>query len=272
VIGEECHIEARSPEGPRGTSPGTSSRDRDAYDNLILLCRNCHRLVDENPGAFPVEALRRCKNEHEAWVANQLEAERETGEVPEGAALRVYYQCFDRYAFRDPMCHEEPTAFIQAVRDTRIALTTGVVRLADGEVVTRTLGKSQISSTTTRDTLDRVVDRLRDIERRWDSAIARDTLEINGGGAITYDDDFLAFMDDTRNKIIDDMNSIFAPLGLTPHPRIELSGERSRGYTTGHLGGRSMGRIPWHGQRPFPGLPLPGRQQLGRGDDEGEAN
>lgn len=72
VIGEECHIVAESPDGPRGDSPLTSEQ-RDKYGNLILLCSTHHKNIDDQPGHYTVENLHQLKNDHEAWVRQRLD-------------------------------------------------------------------------------------------------------------------------------------------------------------------------------------------------------
>ncbi len=69
VIGEECHIVARSPTGPRGSD--ALEVKIDSYENLILLCPNCHALVDARPDQFPRIELLRIKAEHEQKVAHR---------------------------------------------------------------------------------------------------------------------------------------------------------------------------------------------------------
>ncbi len=71
LIGEECHIVSRSPEGPRGDYD-LPLELRDSYDNLILLCRNHHKQVDDQVHIYTVEELRRIKREHEQWVRSAL--------------------------------------------------------------------------------------------------------------------------------------------------------------------------------------------------------
>lgn len=71
VIGEECHIVSREGNGPRGNSP-LSINERDDVDNLILLCRNHHKLIDDQLGAFTVDVLNEIKLNHETWVRNSL--------------------------------------------------------------------------------------------------------------------------------------------------------------------------------------------------------
>jgi len=71
VIGDEAHIIAKSEDGPRGIS-NLSVEDRDKYDNLILLCRIHHKIVDDQPGKYTVEKLQQIKKEHESWVSKSL--------------------------------------------------------------------------------------------------------------------------------------------------------------------------------------------------------
>ncbi len=71
TVGEIAHIFAYSLDGPR-PNPDAHSRATNAYDNLILLCRNHHREVDQQPNTFTVTQLRRWKSELEIWVSQQL--------------------------------------------------------------------------------------------------------------------------------------------------------------------------------------------------------
>ena len=66
LIGHIAHIEASSDAGPRA-NPSLSSRERDAYDNLILLCATHHVLVDAQDSTYTVEMLREWKQVQEAW-------------------------------------------------------------------------------------------------------------------------------------------------------------------------------------------------------------
>jgi hypothetical protein len=45
----------------------------DACDNLLLLCRNHHKLVDDQPETYTESALRLLKTNHEQWVTNTLD-------------------------------------------------------------------------------------------------------------------------------------------------------------------------------------------------------
>lgn len=68
-IGEECHIISSKEKGPR-YKPNLG--DYDLYNNLILLCRNHHKQVDELPETFTEELLRNIKSNHENWVQSTI--------------------------------------------------------------------------------------------------------------------------------------------------------------------------------------------------------
>ena len=55
IIGDECHIISSSIDGPR-YKPGIE--DYDSYDNLLLLCKNHHREIDENCTSYTEELFR----------------------------------------------------------------------------------------------------------------------------------------------------------------------------------------------------------------------
>lgn len=65
VIGEMSHIHARSSGGPRNDAE-MEEDEREAYSNLIVLCRNHHQLVDGAPDEFPADVLRQWKQKHES--------------------------------------------------------------------------------------------------------------------------------------------------------------------------------------------------------------
>ncbi len=68
VLGEICHIKARSPEGPR-YDPDQDEKERHAFENLLLLCPAHHKIVDDNPDEYTVEWLLETKAQHEAQAA-----------------------------------------------------------------------------------------------------------------------------------------------------------------------------------------------------------
>jgi hypothetical protein len=64
ITGEICHIKAKSPKGPR-YDPRQTDGERHAFDNLILLCGNHHKIVDSEPEKYTVELLKDFKDMHE---------------------------------------------------------------------------------------------------------------------------------------------------------------------------------------------------------------
>ena len=68
-IGEECHIISEKKGGPRHK---TGAQNYDGYGNLILLCRNHHKEIDELTETFSEEVLRYIKQKHENWVQSTL--------------------------------------------------------------------------------------------------------------------------------------------------------------------------------------------------------
>jgi len=71
LVGENCHIVAESDDGPRG-DPSMPLERRNSYGNLILLCRDHHKVIDAQEGEYTVLRLHEMKATHEAWVAAQL--------------------------------------------------------------------------------------------------------------------------------------------------------------------------------------------------------
>ncbi len=70
-IGEAAHII-----GNRATSARYKENpkiDKNSVENGILLCRNCHKLVDSNGGReYPIKLLKRWKKEHIKYLAKNL--------------------------------------------------------------------------------------------------------------------------------------------------------------------------------------------------------
>jgi len=67
VVSKICHIEAASSEGPRWNRDMTDD-ERRHFNNLILLCDECHSIVDnrDNEEKYPPILLKRWKKLHES--------------------------------------------------------------------------------------------------------------------------------------------------------------------------------------------------------------
>ncbi|MFI5298907.1 MAG: hypothetical protein ACHREM_12485 [Polyangiales bacterium] len=101
LIGQECHIVAREPEGPRGRSPLTAN-ERDSYANLLILCAHCHievdsdKNVDGEANRWSVRRLSDTKHSHERWVQSTLDA----GGASRQASDEHYAWCLDEWEAR----------------------------------------------------------------------------------------------------------------------------------------------------------------------------
>ena len=73
VVGDEAHIVARSPDGPRYRPMPPPEVDR--YEYRILLCKVHHKVVDDQPREYPEERLQQIKRDHEAWVTERLSSD-----------------------------------------------------------------------------------------------------------------------------------------------------------------------------------------------------
>lgn len=73
ITGEICHIKAKSAGGPRFDRDQTEV-DRNDFDNLVLLCRRHHKVVDSEPNVYSVETLQEIKAIHERTVGRPEQA------------------------------------------------------------------------------------------------------------------------------------------------------------------------------------------------------
>ena len=71
-IGIAAHLCAAAAGGPRYNAQMTPD-ERKSASNGVFLCSNCADMIDKNNGIdFPVGRLQRWKDEHEKWVAANL--------------------------------------------------------------------------------------------------------------------------------------------------------------------------------------------------------
>ena len=86
--GEICHIFAVSEAGPRG-KPGLTESQLNSLDNLILLCRNHHTIIDGQHGWYPAARLKKWKDDHEKRV-KQLQASENLEKIRSDRRSSVY--------------------------------------------------------------------------------------------------------------------------------------------------------------------------------------
>jgi len=66
-FGQMAHIVAFSQDGPRGSETLRPKGINDS-DNLMLLCPQCHKLIDDHPEAHTVQTLEKYKQNHEERI------------------------------------------------------------------------------------------------------------------------------------------------------------------------------------------------------------
>lgn len=77
VTAHICHIYAISTDGPRG-KPGLTQKELNSPENLILLCRHHHGVVDGQHETYPAALLKEWKQSHESKMQKRLSADLES--------------------------------------------------------------------------------------------------------------------------------------------------------------------------------------------------
>ena len=73
ILSQYTHIAAASKNGPR-YDPNMSDNDRRGFNNLILLCKTCHKIIDDKEEDYPVNLLKDWKKTHERKTLSKLSA------------------------------------------------------------------------------------------------------------------------------------------------------------------------------------------------------
>ncbi|GHT36372.1 hypothetical protein FACS189427_07840 [Planctomycetales bacterium] len=70
-VGDIAHIVADSQQGPRGGSK-MSEEERGKSNNLLLLCKTHHSIIDKQPYTYSVAVLQQIKYDHEKSIREKL--------------------------------------------------------------------------------------------------------------------------------------------------------------------------------------------------------
>ncbi len=95
VVAEECHIISERERGPRH-DPSYPKEKLDSYENVILLCRIHHKMVDDQEDTYKTDILRQMKSNHEVSVARKLKGSKGTKPI----RVRRVRQNIPTYLFR----------------------------------------------------------------------------------------------------------------------------------------------------------------------------
>jgi len=74
MIGVMAHIKGEK-EGASRYDPNMTDKERQSYENLILLCGSCHKIIDDQPNKYTVEELLQIKRKHEKWIVDSTKEE-----------------------------------------------------------------------------------------------------------------------------------------------------------------------------------------------------
>lgn len=99
-IAEMAHVFAANDRGPRA-NPALTEEERGAFENLVVLCANCHTMVDKAPDAFPDQMMLGWKREHANKLSGLFGAvtydNREVARRAVEPILAENYAIFERY-------------------------------------------------------------------------------------------------------------------------------------------------------------------------------
>lgn len=106
VVAQICHIYAASDNGPRG-KPGLTAAERNAPNNLILMCGHHHPQVDKQWETYPADLLKAWKKTHEAKFQHGT-----------AEALKLQ-ESMQQLAFHETLSDQQIAAEIEAIRQRR---------------------------------------------------------------------------------------------------------------------------------------------------------
>ncbi len=74
IIAVMAHIKGEKL-GAARYDPDMTDVDRNSYPNLILVCQNCHKIIDDQSNTYTVDHLKSIKLDHETWIVESTTRE-----------------------------------------------------------------------------------------------------------------------------------------------------------------------------------------------------
>src|SRR3989338_5216777 len=71
IIGEMAHIKGEKPTSPRYDFNMTYV-ECNSHQNLMILCCDHHKMIDDQPNTYTVKKLYEIKKQHENWIRESL--------------------------------------------------------------------------------------------------------------------------------------------------------------------------------------------------------
>lgn len=114
IIGDEAHVRSATPYGPRH-EPDYPANRLDRYENLILLCKIHHKLVDDNAEVFPTAELLDLKAKHERRVHEALETPKAVAFLPVTTGTEMMAMVSSARAYSLSHSHPDNAAATDAI-------------------------------------------------------------------------------------------------------------------------------------------------------------
>lgn len=76
-----AHVIGHGTDGPRSEHELAEKIDKDGFDNLIMLCLGCHKIVDELESQYPVEEIKKWKTHHAEKISALFTTPKFTNEL-----------------------------------------------------------------------------------------------------------------------------------------------------------------------------------------------
>lgn len=117
-IGQECHIVSSKSSGPRHEE---GWENYDIYENLILLCCNHHKTIDDvnNISTYSKQNLLEIKSKHELWVKEKLSIKKNSDMLPlvtTGSELiSIISRVYGTEHGNDPITNRENAEYIGSI-------------------------------------------------------------------------------------------------------------------------------------------------------------
>ncbi len=201
AIADAAHIAPASASGPRASSGGTADPRTDEA-NGIWLCKICHKKIDDDPGYYPDDLLRRWKRDQEEVVRRIVGKDIEAALLELRNAKRYHQECREVLAFFDTkrvfyegLDHEFPP---------RVLASIDLIRARIGDVRARVAPDSELFV---------VLGEMQDAAKRFLKNIGKET-DLESLRCDSRDPRWLRFSDELQ-KFRRELNILLRPLADT---------------------------------------------------------
>lgn len=146
-FGELAHIIPAAAKGPRGGGHAdVSPTQRAHHTNIVVLCANCHTVVDKAPENYPADLMREWKRQRLENIRNAVGSPRFESRSEARAHIESWLQenktIYNRYGpSGDPYEQGDPTLWRRHARSTVVPNNRKILRLLEGNRTLLTAGE-----------------------------------------------------------------------------------------------------------------------------------